>query len=306
MKWKKHGLVWEPDHTKWWSVSHATCPTPLQLDNGLWRVYVQSRDKNNVGRIGYFDLDPDNPLRVVGQSESPVIEIGSDGTFDDSGVFQTSIIRHGEQTFLYYVGFELGLKSRYRLLTGLAIGDRNGTNFKKYKATPILERTETEVLFRCGPWVIHDQDKFKMWYIAGSHWDTIDKKQMPVYNMRYMESDDGITWPDTGKIIMDINHQHEHGLGRPAVYKKNNQYYMHYSIRKRNPANYTVAFATSTDGITWDKNDAMDNFGQAEFEWESISTCFAAEINSHKKTWLLYNGNDFGRSGVAIAEKIEE
>jgi dTDP-4-amino-4,6-dideoxygalactose transaminase len=64
MKWLKHGVVWTPPGTQWWARTHATCPTPIWLDDQTLRVYVQCRDEHNVGRIGFVDLDPSDPRKV--------------------------------------------------------------------------------------------------------------------------------------------------------------------------------------------------------------------------------------------------
>ena len=34
MKWQKYGVVWRPDGSLPWARTHATCPTPLALDDG--------------------------------------------------------------------------------------------------------------------------------------------------------------------------------------------------------------------------------------------------------------------------------
>jgi hypothetical protein len=93
MRWRKHGVVWQPDGAKAWARTHATCPTPLMLDDGTLRVYLQCRDAKSVGRIGFVDLDPADPRRVLREADEPVLDVGAAGAFDDNGVFQTSIVK---------------------------------------------------------------------------------------------------------------------------------------------------------------------------------------------------------------------
>ncbi|MBC7488706.1 MAG: hypothetical protein H7240_00375, partial [Glaciimonas sp.] len=154
MQWKKLGVVWQPSGDLWWSRKYASCPTPLFLKDGSLRLYVQCRDAHGVGRIGYVDVDPENPLRVLQVSQQPVLDVGAPGAFDDNGVFQTSVVQTEDGSlFMYYVGFGLGHNIRYRLLTGLAVSTDGGNTFQKLKTTPILERSATEMHFRCGPFV---------------------------------------------------------------------------------------------------------------------------------------------------------
>ena len=151
MKWLKHGVVWKPSGSQWWARSHATCPTPIWLDGQTLRVYVQCRDEHNVGRVGYVDLDPQDPRKVIRYSEEPVLDVGAPGAFDDNGVFQTSVLRASDgRLLMYYVGFELCHHIRYRLLTGLAVSEDNGATFQRVQTTPVLERSPGEEHFRCG------------------------------------------------------------------------------------------------------------------------------------------------------------
>jgi len=152
MSWEKKGVIWAPDKSKLWAQSHATCPTPIAISGDTTRIYLQSRDVKNVGRVGYIDVLSENPAKVVSISSIPVLDVGAPGTFDDSGVFQCSIVQPEDGTlFLYYAGFELLHKVRYRILTGLAISKDGGQSFSRYQSTPILERSNAESQVRGGP-----------------------------------------------------------------------------------------------------------------------------------------------------------
>ena len=94
MRWQKHGIVWRPSGERSWALTHATCPTPIQLADGTLRVFVQCRDNSNVGRVAFVDLDPSDPRRVLRHSIDPVLDVGTPGSFDDNGVF-SDLSRHG-------------------------------------------------------------------------------------------------------------------------------------------------------------------------------------------------------------------
>ena len=306
MRWLKHGVVWTPSGSHWWARTHATCPTPLRLGDGTLRVYLQCRDEHNVGRIGFVDLDPNDPRKVIRESHEPVLDIGVPGSFDDNGVFPTAVVRVPDgRIFLYYVGFELCHRIRYRLLTGLAISVDDGNSFQRVQATPILERSDSEQFFRCGPWVEHEGGRFRMWYIAGSAWETIDGKQMPLYDIRYAESEDGVRWPASGQLVMPVALDNEHGFGRPVVRRSPDGLRMFYSIRKRNPARYRLGYAESADGLAWRRRDGDLGLDVTEGAWDGETVCYGVDIEAGGKTWLLYNGNDFGGTGFGIAEQVQ-
>ncbi len=305
MKWRKHGVVWKPDGSLTWARSHATCPTPVRLREGRLRLFLQCRDATNVGRVGWVDVDPDDPWHVVAAAREPALDVGRPGAFDDNGVFPTSVLRGpDDRLWMYYVGFELCHHIRYRLLTGLAVSDDEGASFRRIADVPILERSTAEPHFRCGTFVLHDGDRFRMWYVAGGAWETIDGKPMPIYDLRYLESRDGMHWPDEGRVVLDVTAA-EHGFGRPYVLHDTEGWRMHYSIRRRNPARYALGYATSPDGLAWTRHDDSLGLSAEPGQWDGDAMSYSAEITTAGRTWLLYNGNDFGAAGFGIAERLD-
>lgn len=303
MNWEKLGFVWEPSGNLAWAKKFATCPTPYLHPSGVIRVYIQCRDANNIGRIGYVDVDPEDPLKVVNISDTPVLDVGKKGFFDDNGVLPTSIVEAPDgRIFMYYNGFELCHNIRYRLLTGLAISDNKGESFERVKLSPILERSDAESAFRAGPHVLKNGSGYQMWYAAGSEWELIDGKEMPVYDIRYAESEDGITWPEMGDVILPIDNEVEHGFGRPYVVIKNGYKQLFYSVRKKNPRAYRMGYAECHDGLNWTRDDSNMGIDISSSGWDSESVEYAAIISVKDKTYCFYNGNEFGRTGFGVAE----
>jgi hypothetical protein len=303
MKWQKKGLIYVADGNVAWAKSHAMIPTPNFLSEDILRLYLTFCDAKGIGRIGYVDVAADNPAHVLRVSKNPVLDIGEAGTFDENGVLATSIVDAPDgKKYLYYVGFELGTQIRYRLLSGIAISHDQGETFQRIQKTPALERSNEELYFRCGPHVIYEEDIFKMWYVAGSQWLTLHNKTMPVYNIKYLESKDGIQWDKAGHPCLDIDDKVEHGFGRPYVYQENNLYKMFYSIRT-NSAGYRIGYAESSDkGRTWLRKDALAGIDVSPQGFDDSTVCYSAVVKNKNKSYLFYNGNDFGRTGFGYAE----
>jgi hypothetical protein len=304
MNWKKLGIVYSPNQEQGWAYSHAMVPTPYLISNDVIRVFITCCDIDGIGRPGYVDVSAYDPKKVIGFSKNFILDIGKPGTFDENGVLCCSVIQASANTmFMYYVGFELGHQIRYRLLTGLAISEDGGHSFKRYKQTPILERSPTELYFRGGPCCIRDEGLYKMWYVAGSTWENIGEKTMPVYEVKYIESRDGIHWPDSGKTVLPITEPDEHGFGRPFVLNRNceNQFQLFYSVRRRSLLNYRLGYALSDDGLQWMRKDSYLNLDVSESGFDSDGIMYAAPIQVHGKLYVFYNGNNFGESGFAVA-----
>ena len=304
MRWHKHGVIYKPTGEMQWARTHAMLPTPVRHSPETVRVYVTFCDDNGIGRPGFVDLDAKDLSKVTRVSESPLFETGTPGSFDDNGVAVCSVVDVGDgRQLMYYAGFELGRNIRYRILTGLAVSENAGETFTKYSEVPILERSDKERLFRCGPYCIKDNDKFKLWYIAGSSWTTINGKQLPVYDIRYQESANGIQWEREGEIVMPIEHPDEHGFGRPTVISKSDGgYSMFFSVRCRKRMAYRLGYAESVDGKNWERLDDQLNLDISKNGFDNQAIMYAAPIEINGVLYLFYNGNDFGKSGFGLAE----
>ena len=98
MKWEKKGLVYSPPFDGSWKDNSALQPTVLLLQDKI-RVFLCFRDSIGVGRIGYVDLQIDNPSQILAISENPVLDVGESGMFDDNGVVPTALIEKDSKIY---------------------------------------------------------------------------------------------------------------------------------------------------------------------------------------------------------------
>lgn len=302
MRWRKLGLIWKPKGDQTWARSHAMGPTPLLMPSGELRLFYSSLDQSGRGRPGWIDVDPSNPKQVLSTGEHCLLDVGRPGTFDENGVMVTSVISPTPGTqYLYYAGFELGHQIRYRILSGVAVSHDGGESFERVSETPMLERCEQELYFRGGPFVLQEGGKFRLWYVSGSTWTNIGGKTMPVYDLREHTSLDGLHWSGPGKISLKVTDADEHGFGRPWVTKGPNGYQLYYSIRRRSLGAYRLGYAESVDGLSWDRKDDQMGLDVGPDFFDDNAIMYAAVIESGGRTWCFYNGNDFGKDGIALA-----
>jgi hypothetical protein len=305
MNWIKKGLIFNSNGVKKWAVEGAMIPTPVHLNKDVLRVFLTFLDNKGIGRTGYVDLAKNNLNKVLKVSPNPVFDIGAPGTFDENGSLTCSVVKVPDfGYYFYYAGFELGTQIRYRLLTGLAITNDNFELKKKFK-TPVLERIDEELHFRCGPFCMLDNGIFKMWYVAGSEWTEIDGKSMPVYEIKYLESVDGINWRGAGSSCIKIEKENEHGFGRPYVIKHNGLYKMFYSVRVKK-LGYRLGYAESVNGLHWVRKDNEMNLNVSEDGFDNEMICYSSVIEINGKLIMFYNGNDFGKTGFGYAELVND
>jgi hypothetical protein len=300
VRWQKRGLVYVAHGEHAWATSHAFIPTTMLLDEERIRVYVAFLDSAQIGRIGYVDVVARDPSQVLQVSARPVLDIGAPGTFDDNGVTPVCLVPHDGKLYLYYVGWQLGVRVRYYLFVGLAVSDDGGESFRRHAQTPVLERSDGELFVRTAAHVMHDEGRWKMWYIAGDSWLEVNGKQVPTYNMRYLESEDNVNWGRRGAVCLDLNGPDEFGFGRPFVVKEAGLFKMWYSIRTISQG-YRLGYAESADGVRWTRRDAEVGLDVSADGWDAQMICFACVQPTKYGTYMFYNGNNYGETGFGVA-----
>jgi hypothetical protein len=283
-------------------------PVPHLLGERHLRIFVTMCDENNVGRIGYVDVNPDCPSEITGYSKVPVLDIGADGCFDDNGVVSASILKVGENLYLYYSGYQVCGKVPYLIFPGIAVSKDNGCSFIKLSCgAPILERIAGEVSTRCAPFVMQEGDNFRMWYTSdtGSGWIEQGEKKLPLYDLKHTVSRSPTKWPrQQGELAVELAYPDEHGIAKCTIWKEDGRYKIIYSIRSLSKG-YRLGYGESDDGIRFVRRDDLVGIDVSPSGWDSEMIAFAERLQYKDKTYLFYCGNHYGIGGMGYAELVE-
>jgi predicted GH43/DUF377 family glycosyl hydrolase len=298
MKWIKQGLIYRT-HGLNWATNSALQPTPLMINEDIIRLYVGMRDDEGRSRIGFVDVNSQNPSQVLRVSEKPALDLGMAGAFDENGVVPCAIVRRDEEIRLYYAGYQLGQKVRFYVFSGLAISTDGGETFTRYKKVPVCDRTDDEFLFRVIHTIFEENDIWKAWYGAGDAYElSADGYQLPRYNIRYMESPDGIDFKNAVPKVALYCRENEYRIGRPFVIKKNGLYQMFFAAADRRTS-YRLAYAQSADGLNWTREEVGIDVSASG--WDSEMMSYPSVVMTEANTFLFYNGNNYGRDGFGYA-----
>ena len=299
MRWRKQGRVYAPSGEFAWAKNYAYLPTAeTGIGSGL-RVYFSCLDEDNYGRIGYVDLDPEDPGRVLEVAPQPVLDLGEPGTFDDAGVNPSCLVEGDTGTHLYYIGWQRSSRVPYLLFAGLAVR-RGQSGFQKLGRTPVLERTTAEPFIRSATTILREAGRWRAWYVSALRWTTIAGHLYPEYVIRYAESADGLSWRADGSVCIAFQDPDEFGFGRPWVLRDGGLYRMWYSIRSRTQP-YRLGYAESTDGLSWERKDREAGIDRSAVGWDSEMICFPCVVDVRGRRYMFYNGNRHGATGFGYA-----
>ena len=150
-----------------------------------------------------------------------------------------------------------------------------------------------------------------MWYLSCEKIEKIHGHPEPFYNVKYAESQDGISWKRDNIICIPFDANTD-AIGRPFVFQRDETYFMLHSNRKadgyrtQKNAGYRLELSQSTDGLAWSKVENFQ-FEKSNEGWDDIMNEYSALIPCDKNSyWLFYNGNGFGATGFGLAKLIFE
>jgi hypothetical protein len=297
--WKKIGRIFIPNEDLFWNRTYTMVPTVFHLDDSCYRVYISGRDSKNRSLIGYFDIDITNPGKPLKVSYEPVLGLGKLGCFDDNGVTPASIVKNGEEIYLYYIGWKPRSTTRMSIIAGLAVSQDQGNTFKRQSNAPLLPLTDREPFsILTAPWVICNKDYWQMWYVSGEGWINPD---LPLYNIKYATSKDGINWKRDGLIALDFASEDEVALARPCVLYEDGIYKMWFSYKTKSHT-YRIGYAESSTGYNFERKTAfLKGLEPSQKGWDSEMIEYSCVFVHENKRYMLYNGNNYGSNGVGLA-----
>lgn len=314
MLWKKLGKIFDPADHKLPErcFGYAQSPQAVVFDDFV-RIFFSTREKDSdktyLSQVSFVDFDK-RFTRILRVSEKPVIALGELGTFDEHGIFPMNVLRDGNRIHAYTTGWNRKVSVSADASVGYAYSDDNGLSFTKLGHGPVLTASMNEPFLVCDAFVQKFNGIFHMWYIFGQRWfeDKIEKVPQRVYKIAHAESVDGITWKRKGVPIVSDKIDMNECQALPTVVPWQDKFLMFFCYRHasgfRTDPNkgYRIGCAVSNDLQNWTRDDNFIKMDMQPGEWDSDMMCYPFSFIMDNEIYLLYNGNEFGKSGFGIAK----
>jgi hypothetical protein len=311
-KWKKLGKVFDPNKVEGieWMKEFAQAPSTLVFDKFV-RVYFSCRpqpDQNGqyVSYTGFVDLNRSNLFEILNVSRNPILQLGETGTFDEFGIYPTSVIRNGDEIFAYYGGWTRCESVPFDVAIGLAVSQDNGETFTRLYKGPVLSTSVSEPFIISGPKIRRFNDLWYLWYIAGRKWIASNGRMEPVYKIRMAHSTDGITWIKAGRDLIPDKLGEDEAQASPDVFFYQNKYHMFYCYRHgtdyRGPRGYRIGYASSDNLSDWVRDDSKAGLDISESGWDDETTAYPHVFELDGQVFMFYLGNQVGRYGFGLAQ----
>jgi hypothetical protein len=312
-KWKKLGKIFTPQEMEGrsWLKEFAQAPATLLFDDFI-RVYFSCRPHADekgqyVSYSAYLDLDRSDMFRVLQVSETPILDLGGLGAFDEFGIYPVSVIRADIEVRAYYGGWTRCESVPFNVAIGMAYSRDGGKTFTRLGTGPILSYSPDEPFIVGGPKIRYFNNTYCLWYIAGRKWKIIDGRAEPVYKIRMASSVDGIRWTKMNRDLIPSRIEEDEAQASPDVFFANGKYHMFFCYRyshnyRGREYGYRIGYASSSNLVNWERDDTKAGIDVSEDGWDSEMICYPHVFEVDNKIYMAYLGNQVGRYGFGLAE----
>jgi hypothetical protein len=313
-RWIKLGKIYDPavNRLPFGDAGFAQSPQALDLNDRV-RIYFSTRTRDVLGKylsnVAYVDFDK-TFSRMLGVSQQPVIELGELGTFDEHGIFPFNVLDDGHRILGFSTGWNRRVSVPIDAAVGLSVSTNNGTTFNKFGTGPILAPSTNEPFLVGDAFVRFFDGSYHMWYIHGVRWieGANASPHDRVYKIAHAVSNDAIEWRRDGVPIIADSLGADECQALPTVVWQGGRYHMLFCYRaatdfRTNPSRaYRIGHASSVDLQHWLRDDSAWNICVSPEGWDSEMLCYPHLFQLGSQTFLLYNGNGFGRDGFGLAK----
>jgi len=316
MKWEKLGRIFNPTDFEetYWMKDYAQCTSTLIYDDFV-RIYFSSRppkDKNGqfVSYTSFADFDRNDLTKLIRISDKPLLELGDLGTFDEFGIYPSSIVRYNGLIYFYYAGWTRRVSTFADVAIGVAVSE-DGENFTRIGKGPILSSTIDEPFQVSGPKVRLINNRLYMFYIGGEKWILNGEgKSESIYKIKLATSDNGIDWKRNGINVIPVLLENDECQAGPDVFYLDGKYHMYFSYRyglnfRGNDRSYRIGYAYSHDLLNWYRDDKNAGITLSDTGWDGSEMHYPHVFFLDGAHYMLYNGNEFGKYGFGLA-KLEK
>jgi len=254
------GAVVYPDHTSNWFDHSIGSPT-VDFDGTTWRMWFVGMSRTQDPAIPYgfaekigLATSRDGVRWEIANGGRPVLDNGTQGTFDDSGLAHPFVLRVGQRFMLWYGGIDgrsgkdVGVGPPHVRVEQIGLAtSTDGVHWKRENnGAPVLKigaPDSIDAVQATGCHIIRRGDEFVMWYGAYNGKHTIG----------LATSKDGIHWKkqNGGRSLPGLFGPKQLG---PSVHFDGNKYLMFYNTIRATDnggTQWTLYSATSVDGIRW-------------------------------------------------------
>jgi hypothetical protein len=298
MKWEKLGRIYDAADRGSKLATHAANPLAVHRYDAVYRVFFSGRDAQNRSSVGWFDFDLDK-MNVVDVCPEPAFLHGPSDSFYSHGVSIGCVYETGGERFMLFMGWHLPEGEHWRGEIGrLKIGPDLQLAPDPHGA--LLPLDGHDPISLSYPWVERESDgSYRMWYGSTLDWDGGNGEMIHI--IKQALSDDGSTWR---RLDDDLPWKLgvAQAFSRPTVLDGGDgTRHMWFSYRSGTGESYRIGYARQHEFGDWALRLDEAGIDVSQSGWDSEMIEYPFVFQHRGESFMLYNGDGFGKTGVGLA-----
>lgn len=298
MKWNKLGMIFDTSkHNE--IISHASNPVAVLLINDIYRIFFSTRNIEKKSSVAFIDIDISR-LEVVDALSKTIFKYGTNDSFFSHGVSIGNCYTQGNKSYILFMGWQLRNSEHWKGEIG-RLELINKTSLSLDPTSAFMKLDGNDPISLSYPYVTYHEEIYKMWY--GSTLDWTSENGEMIHVIKYATSKDGENWEKHG-LAIPYKIGVAQAFSKPSVIIDEKGYHMWYSYRSGDGTKYRIGYSFSNDGLNWKRKHEEVGIDVSESGWDSEMICYPFVFEHNGKKYMLYNGNDYGKTGFGIAKLI--
>jgi predicted GH43/DUF377 family glycosyl hydrolase len=297
--WTKYpdNPVMVPGFSGEWDAEYVY-PGSVIYNDTTYHIWYTGGIDNDTSRIGHA-TSPDG-VTWTKDPNNPVLDVGPNGTWDESSMFGGGALVIDSIFHLWYTG-HTGLVNNANFLIGHATST-DGVTWTKDTNNPVLDvgpDGEWDDTWISAGSVVYDGSEYHMWYSA---WNGGSES----VRIGHATSSDAVTWTKDANnpvLTYEAAKWDYPRVDFPAVVFDGTSYHMWYSGGEYTA--WQIGYATSEDGSTWakhDNNPVLLHGPSGSWDEDMVASCVVMDSSGVKyKMWYFGNKTN-ATGGVGYAE----
>jgi hypothetical protein len=288
------------DNNPAWGPTHALVPNPTVLNDHEVRIHCSFLDADFKGQIGYVDLKISDQIEVIGISKSPILELGNQGSFSQFGTGMGTFWPKCQGGDLIYVGFDRPSGFKFKAFSGIATNEIDSDVYRNIEMVPTFGAEMGGSTIVGVHDVVELNNDLNVFVSIGNGFQNIEGRDFPKYQVSLFR----------GKDLRDlklVRHNiiptqgNTYRIGRPQVYEIENGFEMLVTAGTLE-GQYLPRVFYSGDLETWTE-ESTDSFTKNSLPGVDDShQCYLSRFRLGEREFIVYNGNNMGLNGFALAE----
>lgn len=297
MKWEKLGNIFTPSATHEKLITHAANPLPVRIDGDVFRIFYSGRDTQCRSSVGYVDIDIVTRKTLYIHNE-PALTHGEIGTFYEHGISIGNCYSANGKNYMLFMGWQNPEGGHWRGDIGrIVIGEDLSLTIDS--ELPLLGVSHHDPISLSYPWIEESNHGFDMWYGSTTTWEAGNGEMIHVLN--HATSTDGDSWTLHGQSVPHVVGLAQ-AFSRPTVINNEDETQsMWFSYRSGTGEKYRIGRANSENGRIWKLALGDTGIDVSESGWDSEMIEYPFVFKHLGETYMLYNGNGYGRTGFGLA-----